>query len=311
MLDIIYDFVSPWAEASRKQIMKNRFIGRIVNYIYPVYCKLHPIRKKLMISYGSNKNIIVSLTSFPERINTVHLCINSLLRQEMLANHVILWLAKSQFPKKSELPSSLLKLETRGLEIRFCEDLKSYKKVFFTAQEYVDSIIITCDDDTLYPESWIKNLIETHHAYPECVCCYRAHKIILKNGVIVPYNDWLSLSPNIKGPSIWLIPIGVGGVLYPPKYFEKVEFDFDLIKRLCPTTDDLWLKVIGMKNGYKVVKVKCNSKEWFTIKSSQRHSLMHENIGMNTNDKSMNKLINHYHLYELLERGEILENQKE
>lgn len=234
-------------------------------------------------------SVIISLTSFPGRIDKVYLCINSLLRQSVRADKIILWLAKEQFPS-GNIPKKLSDLINEQFEIRYCDDLKSYKKIFYTAQEYKDDVIITVDDDTLYPEDWLVELVKTYQSNRDKVCCYRAHKMTLENGHIGSYSSWVGLSPDEVGPSRLLVPIGVGGVLYPPHYFDEVEFDFSLIREMCPTADDLWLKAIGLKNGYETVKVYPNSKEWFTIKSSQRESLMQSNVGKNLNDISMKNL---------------------
>lgn len=293
MLDALYKGVTPLAIASKVQRINNRVIGRLANYLYPVYCSIFPIDGK-KIKSSKKPHIIISLTSYPARINTIHLCINSLLRQTRPADMLILWLARSQFPQKEDLPLKLRKLESYGLQIRFCEDIRSYKKIVYSAQEYPDSIIITADDDVLYPESWLYNLLETYNKFNNCVCCYRAHKIVTEGDTIAEYRKWIGLSPNEKGPSSELIPIGVGGVLYPEGFFSDVKFDINLIKNICPTTDDLWLKVIGLANDYKVVKVNENSKEWFTIKNSQKEKLVTENIKNNSNDVSMKKLIEHY-----------------
>ena len=233
--------------------------------------------------------VIVSLTTFPGRINTVDKTISTLLTQTLKPDEVILWLAESQFPNK-ELPEQLTKLQQYGLTIKWCEDLRSYKKLIPALEEYPNDIIITVDDDTLYPEDWLVELVKTYQSNRDKVCCYRAHKMTLENGHIGSYSSWVGLSPDEVGPSRLLVPIGVGGVLYPPHYFDAVEFDFSLIREMCPTADDLWLKAIGLKNGYEAVKVYPNSKEWFTIKSSQRESLMQSNVGKNLNDVSMKNL---------------------
>ena len=295
MLNILYKVVTPWAKSNRIQLIINRTMGRIANYIYPIYCNCYQIEKNRIDAEKLCKNrVIISLTSFPKRIDKVYLCINSLLRQSISANKIILWLAKSQFPDGKGIPEKLLKLKSNKFEIRFCEDLKSYKKVFYTAQDYQKDIIITVDDDTLYPEDWLENLIKTYKKYPDKVICYRAHRIVIKNNEIDSYANWIGLSPDEKGPARLLVPIGVGGVLYPPGYFDKVVFDYDLIKELCPTADDLWLKIIGLQNGIDAVKVFPNSKEWFTIRSSQKKSLMKVNVGKNLNDVSIKNLVEYY-----------------
>lgn len=295
MLDFFYKRVTPLAKANKRQICINRVLGRVANYMYQAYCNLSRIKlDHKNASEMCGHKVIVSLTSFPARIDKVYLCINSLLRQSLKADKVILWLADTQFPNGKGIPKNLLCLVGEKFEIRYCKDLRSYKKVFYTAQEFKEEIIVTVDDDTLYPESWLFNLITTYTKHPDCVCCYRAHKIVLNGEKIAPYSEWIGLSPDEMGPDMFLVPIGVGGVLYPPKYFDNVDFDYEKIKELCPTADDLWLKALGIVNGYKAVKVYSNSKEWFTIVSSQKQALMKINVGNSMNDISICNLQRYY-----------------
>ncbi|MCR5090216.1 MAG: glycosyltransferase [Oscillospiraceae bacterium] len=293
MLDELYKLSTPWAKANKWQILVNRLTGVLANIVYPIYCKIKPLH---IPEESRNPYIIVSLTTFPARVDKVSLCMNSILRQKKSPDMVVLWLAKTQFPNKNELPLELRNLESHGLTIRYCDDLRSYKKVFYTAQEFPDSVIITADDDTLYPESWLQGLIEEHKRYQDCVICYRAHKIVIDDGKVAPYDKWYSQSPGIKGPDKMLVPIGVGGVLYPAGFFSGVNFDIETIRRLCPTADDLWLKAIGLKKGYSVVKVNSYSKEWFTIKDSQKASLMQTNVCQNQNDVAMDNLSHYYQI---------------
>jgi len=66
--------------------------------------------------------LIVSLTSYPARINSVHITINTLLQQSLKPNKVILWLASEQFPnKENDLPDNLLRLKDYGLTIEWCD----------------------------------------------------------------------------------------------------------------------------------------------------------------------------------------------
>ena len=77
-------------------------------------------------------------------------------------------------------------------------------------------------------------------------------------------------------------------------YFFFDKEDYEKIKELCPTADDLWLKALGIVNGYKAVKVYPNSKEWFTIVSSQKQALMKTNVGSSMNDISIFNLQRYY-----------------
>lgn len=82
-----------------------KFNKGIVNLLYPIFGKC---------SYGvdPNSNVIISLTSYPARIDTIHLTIMTLLNQTMKPRKVMLWLAKEQFPNGGkDLPQKLLKLK--------------------------------------------------------------------------------------------------------------------------------------------------------------------------------------------------------
>ena len=153
----------------------------------------------------------VSLTTFPLRIGKVHLTIQSILRQSRPADRILLWLSKEEFPEEAQLPANLLRLKEKGLDIRFCDNIRSFKKVFYTAQEFENDVIVTADDDALYPENWLEGLWDTHEKYPGCVCCCRAHEITFEGGRVAPYQEWYGLSPDKKGPSEALFPVGVGG----------------------------------------------------------------------------------------------------
>ena len=75
--------------------------------------------------------IIVSMTSYPARINTVHLAIRSLLAQKVLPDKIVLWLCKSDFPnRETDLPQTLRDVLWHDVEIRWVnEDLKPHNTI--------------------------------------------------------------------------------------------------------------------------------------------------------------------------------------
>lgn len=298
MLRQMYRLTTPWGVSTKAQLFKNRVLGRLANYLYPAYCYLKPLKPRAATDAPSPR-VIVSLTSFPKRAIKLHLCLNSILRQTKMADKVLLYLAGEEFPNPDSLPSQVRRLADDGLiEIKYCQNLRSYKKIFFAAQEYTDDILITADDDTFYPEDWIEQLLALYKRHPNCVSCYRAAGIRLdENGAPLSYADFDKLSGGVTGPSMLLLPTGVGGVLYPPGAFGGVEFDAKAVMALCPTADDLWLRAVMMKKGLPVVKVRADSTEWFTVLGSQRWSLKDENTQRDgKNDQAMRNLIEAYKL---------------
>ena len=90
-----------------------------------------------------NPKIIVSLTSFPERMKDIHYTIYSLLNQSLKPDAVVLWLAKEQFPNlEKDIPQSVLNLCNNGLCIKWTHDTRPYKKLIPSLKEYPNDIII-------------------------------------------------------------------------------------------------------------------------------------------------------------------------
>src|SRR6185312_7028817 len=76
--------------------------------------------------HGLHGELIVSLTSYPARFGVLGKTIKSLLSQTIRPDRTVLWVAHNDFV---EIPTAVRNLEQHGLEIRLCEDIRSYKKI--------------------------------------------------------------------------------------------------------------------------------------------------------------------------------------
>jgi len=274
-----------------------KIMKRIFDFFIPAYLK----RTSGRSGHGINKiprdtKYIVSLTSFPGRINDVWISIETILRQTFKPDMVILWLAEEQFPDRM-LPESLTALQKRGLTIKFCEDLKSHKKYYYTFLEYPDAIIITVDDDSYYPKNLLQSLVDAHKKYPSCICANRAHKITFsENNTILPYRKWKHNYKGITSPHALLVPTGVGGVLYPPGSLHKTIFDKDVFNEICFYADDLWLKANALMQNTKVVTTPGFNKDLIAVSSTQSEKLVMHNSHGGGNDEQFRKIIKHFDL---------------
>ena len=207
-----------------------------------------------------SKQIIVSITSCLARIKSAALAIETMYRQTRKPDKVVLWLAASQFPDRYvNLPKELLRLVSeKGLEIQWCdEDLKSHNKYFYALQKYPDELIITIDDDTLYPPQRINNLYLSYLLHPHSVAAARVHlNPVSESGEIFSYElKHQEIDAYLDRPSLQLYASGYGGVLYPTVLFSNVRdlFDKEAIKRTFLDADDLWLKRMELVAGIPVV----------------------------------------------------------
>lgn len=257
----------------------------------------------LTINADSPDGPIVSLTSFGPRVQTVHLSIESLLQQTVRPSRIILWLTEADF--SSPLPQFLKWLVDRGVEIKSTpDDLRSYKKFYYTLQDNPSSVIITADDDVIYPRTFIEGLLRAHTLEPELVHCYRAHRLELNDtSGLKPYNSWPAVVDPEEGLDVF--PTGNCGVLYPPGCFGPQVFDKELFLKLCPLADDVWLKANTLLTNTpcKVIPSGLNWKDQFlTVPGSQQISLKSRNTkGANLNDRQLQETFSHFDLFSLLQ----------
>lgn len=227
-----------------------------INLLAPLYFILTKGDKRFTLEKSMNVEgrIIVSLTSFPTRINRVWLVIETILRQTMKPDLIILWLSKEQFSSFYELPPILLRLRERGVEIRLVEgNIRSHKKYYYAMKEFPYDYIITVDDDVLYSSRLLSHLIELSQKFPLAICCNQAARITLVQGDITPYLSW----PCVKlanDPTDEIMPIGLGGILYPPFSLHFDVFNIEIFKKYCFLADDIWLNIMAHLKGTQVAK---------------------------------------------------------
>ena len=246
--------------------------------------------------------LVVSLTTIPQRINTVHLTIESIFQQSTKPDAVILWLDEDNFDEES-IPWMLRKMESRGLEIKFCEDIKSYKKLVFTYEERPEAAIVTADDDLVYPSTWLEKLYKRHLEEPSCVICHRGHWVNLseKHELLV-YQQW-EMETQQAGPSYNIFPTGSGGVLYPPGSINDKLPDKELYFKLCPTNDDFWFKAMTMLNASKVICIPggmMSDANAMIVRGSQEFALCSQNVGHNRNSE-YGEVFTHFDLVQMFE----------
>lgn len=196
------------------------------------------------------EEVVVSLTSFPARIGSVKEAIKTLLMQNQKPNHIILWLAREQFPQaEGSLPMALLKLQRYGLEIKWCDDIRSYKKLIPTLSLYPEAVIITADDDLYYRCDWLKVLYDEHLKHPDMICAHRVTKFYLENDFYKVIRGGYDIWPE----ATYLNELtGGAGALFPPRVLDENIFDKDVFMAKCSTNDDIWFWLMAVLHGTKI-----------------------------------------------------------
>jgi hypothetical protein len=296
MLKLVYRFYFYRFSNRRINSYYQRVVVRLSNYLLELYYSVSDrITRERRIQNLAHPSLVVSLTSYPARIDKLWLVVESLLDQSRKPDKILVWLYRKEFGSKENLPQNLRRLEERGVEIHFCDDnLYPHKKYLYTMRQYPDADVITVDDDVFYPPTIVEKLISYSDIYPEAVCCFIARDMKMGSETDIQYNEWdyvrCSTPPRHRNQMI-----GVGGVLYPSGSFDDELFNLDMLKNLSLKTDDLWLKVMLYRNG---VRVACMGgaypKFFIPIIRKADISLQTKNIGEYYNDVNLRKLLDHY-----------------
>lgn len=201
----------------------------------------------------SDAEVIVSLTTYGKRIYNVYLTIESIMQGSIRPNRIILWLSETEF-NKSQIPHALFMQQKKGLQIEFCEDILSYKKLIPTLKLYPDACIVTIDDDVIYDYNFLSNLLITHNSNKKAICANRIHRFkVDNNNKLLSYYEWQDLIYDYD-KSKFNFFTGVGGILYPPHSLNNEVFNKSVFMEICRYGDDIWFFVMAKLNNTEIIK---------------------------------------------------------
>jgi hypothetical protein len=249
-----------------------------------------------------DQNIMISLTTFTQRIDVVYLTIESLFMQNQSIGKICLWLSEDEFPDMV-LPKTLQRLQKRGLEIYFAKgNTRSYKKLIYSLQLFPEYTIITVDDDIYYPKDWFSDMVQAHKEFPNFILCGRGH--YLRKGTadeLLPYLEMVNKTPKGQLKGLNFMPTGVSGVLYPPNSLDPQVLDVKLFTELAPYADDVWFKACSLLTRTPVLRIYENNRRFLGIRGMGESGLAQKNVGENKNDEQLKAVFDHFDLYSYIE----------
>lgn len=197
--------------------------------------------------------VVASLTSYPQRIKNAWIGIETLLRQSVRPQALILVLSTEEFPNH-EVPRRILDQKKRGLSILWVESNgRSYDKLIPVRGAFPGSTIVTFDDDKYFPRGLLSDLFEASQKHPEMVVGSRGWKITISTeSSEIHYGEgWMRAFPGEKGDH--LLTPGGNGCLYPYESLSPLVDDLDRALEICPTADDIWFWGALKKQGTKIL----------------------------------------------------------
>lgn len=240
--------------------------------------------------------VVVSLTSYPKRFNTIGLCLKSLILQRYKPDKIILYLGNDT--TEGDIPLNIKRFEKYGVEFRIDHqhNYKSHKKYFYAMQEFPEAIIVTADDDLIYPGNWLDSMMKQHVKTPDYIVSRRVHLIRAIDGTILPYDMWISQCRTIKKPAFELLGTSGSGKLYPPHSLCQETFNSYNFMRLCSGADDIWIKCMEVLSQKKNIWVKNWKVDLISTLKDNSGSLENENVGQQKNDFFLEQVMQEYNL---------------
>ncbi len=238
-----------------------------------------------------SSHYIASLTSHPPRFHALPIALDSLAKQILQPQEVLLNIAHSD---AQALPIEVTSRIARGeVRLNLCDDLGPAKKLIPAISEFPTTPIIVVDDDlVLEPDLTLKIMVQ-HALYPNSIIASRSHRITVdSDGNINPYDQWSKQWAIDNGPSADIFATAGAGTLFPPHAMHTDSLDENLYKELCFYTDDIWWYFHARRVGTNVRRVLGNRGLEF-IEETQDEGLWR--TGNKTrNDENFEKMQNRY-----------------
>ena len=252
-----------------------------------IYLKYTFFRPGLPEPLTGESRPVLALTSFPPRMKTLWMVIDVLMRQAEPPSEIVLTLYEGDFVDRL-LPATLEPYLERGLTVLWAsENLKphlKYRYVFERESAGLRRPVVTVDDDLFYSPFLLRNLLLIHRQFPDAVCAGMARVINAGS-----YDSW-PFEVHPSAPSLDLLALGFGGVLYPVHVYDRPAFRDDArIKGEALPADDLFLRIVEREEGIGVAVGPYMALPP-SVPSTQAISLSRDNVTGRRNDRIWQKL---------------------
>ena len=204
-----------------------------------------------------NKPVYVSVTSIFQKQHLLLETLKSIIKQTVLPSKIYLFLSKKPYLldegfKKKIITNVLLKnfinKYSSIINLVWVKNEGPFRKLLPLLKNKwkEDCIIITVDDDTVYDNKLVENLINDYKKH-NCVINYRGFTPKINKIDEFEYNK----ERTIIHKNLFNFPTGKGGVLYTPSFFHNTRdliFNKEIYLNKCKTGDDIWFMLLRVAN---------------------------------------------------------------
>ena len=203
------------------------------------------IRKVLANSRPrSDKRVIVSLSTIPDRIVRLRPTIQSLLSQTRPPDEIVLAIPNFSIRQQRayKIPGWLYQLPR--LQISRCDKDWGPATKFITvvqnelAVSRTDTLIMVVDDDRIYPRDSIELYLHYHEQLPDAALSFRG-------GPMPRSLNWrdckIEFGVDLQAPKQIAVITGCGSYLIQPRFFDESLWDYSTAPAGAFYMDDIWI----------------------------------------------------------------------
>ena len=288
----------------KKKLKQNLFFKRlkIEDWLKKkkINCKLRSLPNNFVGNDIKNGDIVVSVTSYGKRVyDALPYMLYSLLIQTVLPKKIVVYLDHDNW-SLTNLPWQLKRLHEVGIDIRFCKDIRSYKKLIPALVDFPNNAILTLDDDMYYHRSYMEWMTSAYDPSDKKTVIGQWGCIPTKrDGVYIPYNQWPDCQKGTTEDEKSFI--GCCGICYPPHIFDDEILKEDIFMQLCPIADDIWFWAMQERQGIKRSYMEPWGRGYHTsvnrieeFDRSQTGTLMSQNLIAGKNDQQLLNVVEYY-----------------
>lgn len=200
---------------------------------------------------GDGLKVVVSLTTIPSRISHIYPCLNSIRRQTRPPDRIYITIPfLSKREKKPYAVPDVLQNDPRIILTRCREDKGPILKIYETLKIETDpaTVIITVDDDTVYPRHLIRELLKNHKKLPGAVLGFRGWRLPASGKFL---ERRILYGNSVTAPEKVDVLSGISMVLYQRNHFQDDFFDLDKLPAPGFFVDDICISGYLETKGHK------------------------------------------------------------
>ncbi|MCB1149868.1 MAG: hypothetical protein KDK48_06850, partial [Chlamydiia bacterium] len=187
-----------------------------------------------------SRRLVVSLATIPTRIFAMRPTLDSLVRQTVRPSRIYLWYPEvflRSFPKERLIPNFLSEYPT--LKLGSCDDHLALNKLLPVLKEENDpeTLIVTVDDDTVYPETLLENFLKWQTVYPHAALGLKGKTLLDWEGLnykeIFPAKGLSALPQQVD------VLIGGRGIFFKRGFLDEEVFEIQKVPSPY-VSQDIW-----------------------------------------------------------------------